>query len=239
MIYSKNYQTNWHDTSADRVVRPTRLLVYMQETSNFHMSGCGMSLDKLRDDKHLAFILSKIRLEIHAPLYAFEDIEVQTWTCPAHGLSIPRGYRILRGGELIAEADSTWALLDLEAQRLVRGEDCDVFHFEDEAPAVLDIPTRFKLPNGVELENAGTRNIVWSDLDYNMHMNNTRYPDMLCDHIPCEDIPRIRGFLLSYVNESAFGDVLDIKRAFADNVYYFRTAGKNGRTCLEAEVLLK
>lgn len=240
MIYKEKIQTRWHDTDAYRTVRPTSLLVYMQEASNHHMEKYGMSLDELRDKKHLAFILSKARMVIYRPLYAFENIEVQTWTCPEHGLSVPRCYRILRGDDIIAEADTTWALSDLDSKRLIRGSDCDAYSFENENMLSLDMPLRFKLPHGVETEYIGTRRIVYSDLDYNMHMNNTKYPDMLCDFLPSNDIGRIRSILLSYINEAAFGDELKILRAYADGAYYFRTVSAvTGKTCLEAQITLQ
>lgn len=239
MIYTEKRTTRWHDTDAYRRVRPTAMLVYMQGTSNKHMESFGMSLDALRDEKKLAFLLSKIRMNIYKPLYAFEDIEIQTWTYPAHGLSFPRFYRILRDGEVIAEADSTWALLDMNGGRLLRAGECDVYGFEDGEPVSLDAPMRFKLPKGVETENAGTRKIVYSDLDYNMHMNNTKYPDMLCDFIPAENICRIRGIFISYINEASFGDELKINRAYSDGAYYFRAvSGLTGKVCFEAELTL-
>lgn len=239
MIYTETLTTRWHDTDANRHVRPTAMLVYMQETSNKHMESCGLSLDALRDEKKLAFLLSKIRMYVYRPLYAFEKIEVQTWTCPSHGLAIPRFYRILRDGEVIAEADSTWALLDMENERLLRADECDVFNFEDEEAPPIDVPARFKLPKGAELESVGERRIVFSDLDYNMHMNNTKYPDMLCDFIEPENTEKVCGIFLSYVNESAFRDTLEIKRAFDGKTYYFRTVSKStGKTCLEAQLIL-
>ena len=64
MRYSEIRQTCWHETDAQRHVRPSQLLVYMQETSNQPVSSFGTSLDELRDQKHLGFILSKLRLAI-------------------------------------------------------------------------------------------------------------------------------------------------------------------------------
>jgi len=197
-----------------------------------------MSLDELRDKEHLAFILSKIRMKIYRPLYAFEDIEVQTWTCEGRGFAISRSYRIKRGDDIIADADSTWALVNIEDKTLVRQEDCHVYSFENEPSVALDVPPRFKLPKDVTLESVGKRRIVYSDLDYNMHMNNTRYPDMLCDYLPTDEIGRISGIFLSYVHEAAFGDTLDVMRAKSENVRYFRTLGESGQTCLEAEIIL-
>ena len=73
MKFSMSYQTTWHDTDLCRRVRPSQILVYMQETSNRHMASCGMTLDQLRDEKGLAFILSRISIAYHRPLY-FEYI---------------------------------------------------------------------------------------------------------------------------------------------------------------------
>lgn len=239
MIFSEKRITRWHDTDAERRVRITAMLMYMQEASNRHMESCGLSLDELRDKKGLAFLLSKTRMSVYRPLYAFEEIEIETWTCAGHGLAIPRCYRIKRGDEVIAEADTTWGLLDMENKRLLRSDECDLYSFEDEPCLSLDVPARFRLPRELELQNIGERRIVYSDLDYNMHMNNTHYPDMLCDFLPIEDTKRISGILMSYVNEAAFGDALDVMRADADNSYFFKTVSRStGKTCLEAQIIL-
>ena len=237
MIFSEKYTTTWHDTDAFRRVRPSQMLVYMQEVSNHHMSACGMSLDDLRDKRGLAFILSKIRMEIFAPLYAFEEIEVQTWTCPSRGFVIRRFYRIMRGEDVIAVADTVWALVNTQSRELMRLEECGEYDFSDEEPLELELPPRFRLPSGAEPTSVGQRRIVYSDLDYNMHMNNTKYPDMLCDYINIEDTGKIRGLVLSYLHEAAYGDVLDVRMYRHEKNAYFRTVNSDGQTCLEAQIL--
>ena len=237
MKFSERYITRWHDTDAFRRVRPTRMLVYMQETSNLHMMSRGMSLDDLRDKKKLAFILSKIRMKIYAPLYLGEEIEVQTWTYETRGLGTGRFYRILREGEIIAYADTTWALVDLESGGLV-GMDRSGYGFEHEDVVTLDVPPRFRVPKGTEFKKIAERDILYSDLDYNMHMNNTKYADMLLDYIPLEETGRVGGFFLSYLHEAAFGDRMDVMRLKDGDRYYFRTVNREGTVCLEAMVIL-
>ena len=239
MIFERKFTTMWHDTDAHRRVRPTQLLVYMQETSNKHTECCGMPLDTLRDEKGLAFILSKIRFAVYQPLFAFEEIRVQTWTRPSRGFSITRFFRILRGEQVIAEADTTWALVDINSGTPVKGEVCDgIYSFLHDEPIEVPVPPRFRLPAALSLEEIGKRRIVYSDLDYNMHMNNTKYPDMLCDFLELDEVDRVKGFLLSYVHESAFGDELTVCHAYGDGVHYFKTVNQNGVTCLEAQVLV-
>lgn len=237
MKFTKSYTTRWHDTDANRTVRPTQLLVYMQETSNAHLDSTGHNLDRLRDEHSLAFLLSKTRLAIYAPLYSDEDITVETFTAESRGFGFSRFYRILRGEQLIAAADTTWALINLDTKQLCRADSID-FGFAHEAPIDIGIPQRFRVPHTDGLSLLGQRRIVYSDLDYNMHMNNTRYADMLCDFLPIEKVPLVKGISLSYLHEAALGDVVSVYALESNDRYSFRTVNQNGVVCLEAELLL-
>ena len=238
MKFTKRYTTNWHDTDITGKVRATRMLVYMQETSSAHISDCGYSTGTLRKERGLAFILSRISLSIYRPLYAYEDIDVQTWTCASKSFSFVRCFRILRGEEVVAEAHTVWALVDINSKIICRVEDCG-FNFKDEDALELDLPKRFKLPEESELCELGARKILYADIDTNMHMNNTKYPDMLCDYMPIDKVGKIKGITLSFLREAAFGDTITINGCESDGMYYFRTFNTAGDVCLEAQVVLK
>ena len=237
MKFTKNYTTRWHDTDANRIVRPTQLLVYMQETSNAHLDSMGHNLDTLRDEHSLAFLLSKTKLAIYAPLYSAENITVHTFTAESRGFAFNRFYQIFRGEELIAAADTTWALIDLNTKKLCRTDSIDL-GFEHEPSIDIGLPPRFRVGHNDELELLAERNIVYSDLDYNMHMNNTKYADMLCDFMPIEDVPRIKGISISYLHEAAYKDTLQIYGIRSGEKYSFRTVNQNGDTGIEAEIIL-
>ncbi len=236
MKFVQKYHTRWHDTDANRRVRPTQLLVYMQETSNRHMQSMDCSLDGIRDEQGLAFLLSKIKLAIYKPIYAYEEITVETWTAESRGFSFNRFYAIKRGDELIAAADTTWALLSLKEERLCKVDEFD-FGFENEPAIDIGLPSRFRVPKTENLTLLGERKIVYSDLDYNMHMNNTKYADMLCDFMPYDLITDIKGISLSYLHEAAFGDNIKVYAHVEDGKYDFRTVNGEGTACLEAEIL--
>ena len=104
MIYRQTYTIKWHDTDAKRMVRPSAIVAYMQETANLQCEHHGTPLDALRDEKQLGFILSRLSVKLYRPLYAYEQIEVQTWICDSRGFSFNRCFRIVRGDEVIAEA---------------------------------------------------------------------------------------------------------------------------------------
>ncbi len=238
MKYRERYTVKWHDTDASRRVRPSELLVYMQETANRHFTHVGRDLDKERDTSRIAFILSKISLDFLEPVYAYEEIEVQTFACDSRGFSFNRGFRILRGGEEVARGASVWALVNIDEGKLLRADAYDV-GFENEPIVVTNAPLRIKMPRPDEFFCVGKRKIVYSDIDYNMHMNNTRYPNMLCDFMELPDIERISGMSLSYLNEAALGEEIEVLRVRTEDAYFFKTVNKEGKTLLEAKVILK
>ena len=238
MKYTEKYKVRWHDTDATRKVRPSELLVYMQETANRQFESAGRDLDDERDTQRVAFILSRISLDFFAPIRAYEEIEVDTFTCESRGFSFERGFLIRKNGETVAKGASVWALVDLENGNLIRADAYDV-GFENEPKVVTDTPLRIRMPKPEEFTPVGKRKISYSDIDYNLHMNNTQYPNMLCDFMDISDTESISGMSLSYLHEAALGDEIDIYRVKTDDGYFFKTINNDGKVLLEALVLCK
>lgn len=236
MKHTEHYTVKWHDTDVNRRVRPSQILMYMQETANLQLERNMCNLDRLRDERGLAFLLSRVAIRIYHPLWTHEEIDVQTWVCDGHGLAFDRCFRILRGDEVVAEAFSVWALMELGGQKLLRRDQFS-YPFPGDEPLKLDLPLRFRVPHVEEMLLAGHRSIVYSDIDYNGHMNNTRYPDMLCDFTPEICDRQITGVVLSYLHEAAFGKTLAVYRKDNGEEHLFRTVDEDGNTCLEARLL--
>lgn len=242
MYYSETFTTKWHDTDAGGILRPSAVLMYMQETANHQCRAYNMDLDILHRERGLGFLLSRIQMRLYAPIHAYEDIEVRTWCPPSRGLSFNRCFSIWRGEEKLAEALSVWALMDLHTHKLVRTSDFEGEFPTGDMPDESTLPPRVRIPSATPMEEVGTRRIVYSDLDYNNHMNNTKYPDMVCDFLPDMAGKRVTSMALSYLREAAYGDFLTVSRSAVEessNVYLLRTTRPDGAVCLEASVTLK
>ncbi len=232
-------QVSWHDTDANRCVRPSKILEYMQETANRQCEDSGLPLDALRDERGLAFILGALSMNIYAPLHAYEEIEVRTWCKEAKSYIFMRYFEILRGAEKIAEASTTWVLLDIESRNMVKARDYDFlqgcFYYDEPVDPTLLLP-KPRFTKDIEMCEIGKRKIVYSDIDYNAHMNNTRYPDMLCDFLPeMLEQNSLSALSLSYVKEAQLGACLTVERCEGENgTLLMRTRNESGETCLEA-----
>lgn len=208
----------------------------MQETANHQFRTHARTLDEMRDRDGVGFILSRIAIDFLKPIHAYDMIEVETATCAGHGLAFPRRFEIRREGEVVARAMSQWAMVRVEDRTLLKASEAPL-SFGDEPEIEVKMPLRHRAPRELAFEVVGERRIVYSDLDYNMHMNNTKYPNMLCDFLPDANALRVTGMSLSYHREAAFFDVLTIERATnGKGSWYFRTK-KGDAVCLEATVI--
>ena len=240
MKFAQHYTIKWHDTDANREVRPSALVTYMQETANQHLIHIGVSLDELRDRYSLAFLLSSISIRFYKPLFANDEIETQTWICEGKGFRHNRCFRVLRKGEVVAEATSVWALLNLQDGSLVKA-DATPYHIEpDPAITLFNLPARLRIPPVGDMELMGERRIVYSDIDYNGHMNNTHYPDMFCDFVPEIRTNRVTGMMLSYRHEAAFAHTLRVfSQKNEDGDCLLCTVDEDGTLCTEALLQLE
>ena len=247
MKFTKNYTVRWHDTDANRNVRPSKIVEYMQETANIQCEHSGLPLDKLRDDSGLGFILGALSLRIDEPIHAYDEIEVCTWCKPARGYIFNRYFEISRNGKTVARAASTWVLVNVEQKTLVRTSPDDAMHthfYYDEPIAAEDLPKKARITKDTRLERVGTRRVVYSDIDYNMHMNNTHYPDMICDFLSemteSERPSTVSSLSLSYLKEAALGDTLTVYRSPISEDGSITVQAKNGcdEVCFEAILTL-
>ena len=239
MIYSVKDAARWNDTDATRCVRPSQLLIYMQETACRHMNSGGQDLDALRDEKNLAFIVTRLTLELYRPLHALEEYTCSTWISEGKGLNFPRFFRIVNGqGEKVVEGASQWGLFALATHLPLRA---GAFRYATtpEEPLPFATPRRFCVPE--VMTQVGVRRVVYSDIDYNGHMNNTRYPDMVCDFLPEQALPHIRTMHFDFVREARYGAELRVlrgeRKTETGTAYLIRTLNEADEICLEAEVL--
>ncbi len=236
MKWSGEYTVNANDVDFNNIVSVSNILRYMQDAANRTMEEDGPSYDELIE-RGYSFVLSRIRISLYSPIRAHEKLTVQSWACESRGLQFNRCYRILRGGIIVAEAVSVWALVGIVDKKLHRVNELELNYREDEM-LELDLPARFKLPEEVDLRLMGERAVEYADVDMNGHMNNTHYPDILCSHlIESMKNQRVISMGISFLSEAPLGESIKIYSGMTDGVHYLRTVKEDGSINVEAEIL--
>lgn len=235
MKWTGKYYVNANDIDLNSIVSVSNLLRYMQDAANREMEEDGPSYEKLFSDGY-SFILSRIRLSIYSPLYSHETLEVQTWACESRGAQFNRCYRVMRNGLIVAEAIAVWALCGIADRKAHRVSEFDLRYCTDDM-LELDLPARLRIPDDIPLRLVGERSVEYADIDLNGHMNNTKYPDMLCGYIGDMRGQRVISMVISFVSEAPLHENLKIYSAVSDGTAYIRTLRENGQVNVEAEIM--
>ena len=223
MIFSKNFEVGSHEVDVNKNMKPSLIQRYMMDTAHEQMRVRRPSADDLLEMKK-AFIMTRITIEVLDDLHTYDRFEGQTWSCDPKAASFRRCFNLCRNGEIVARAHSLWALIDTETGKVCRPSEIDISAYEHDDVLKLDLPIRFKLPKELKYETVGRKKVLYSEVDTNMHLNNTYYADVLWSYIPDVINKRVTGINLHFHHEAPLGCEMEIQMAKkSENEYCFQT----------------
>lgn len=235
--YSYTTVINSHDTDAAGIVRTSCLLKYMQEAANYQTAYSHPSAHELREmGRH--FVVTKLSLTVHTPLYAWDEITVSTWACPSKGATFNRCAQIERDGQVCATLTSAWALLDANTESIVRVNDVE-FDFGCDEPIPQELPLKVRIPQEIPLRLLGEHTVRYRDIDVNGHMNNTVYADILYGFLKNCTEQRITALSVNFLNEAPFASTFKVYGNDFSSICYFRTVLPDGSVGVEAEARIE
>lgn len=154
-----------------------------------------------------AFFLSKISLEYYRAPMLGEQVRMQT---RPYGMRKALYHRVTtmysEAGEKLCEVDSRWVLVDVASRHILRKPREEFAPYFSEEPAEEHDMPKIK-PEGEPQPLAGMR-AAYTLCDTNMHVNNTRYADFVCDHLPmaCLEKAMPKKLVFNYHNEIPIGE---------------------------------
>jgi len=230
------FTVNSHDTDKNGNLYPSTALRYLHEAANLQLDSTHPTMDELRYGQRKAFILSRASMTLERPLHKNETVVASTWAGGGKAATFYRCGELLSDGEVVGKLVSLWALVDMDSRRLCRVRDTDLgVESLEEYP--LEIPSHVRFPEGLSFEEVGVRPVYNSDIDLNGHMNNTNYPDMLCDFIENIENLTVRSFVIGYIHEAKLHENLTVYRASVGHTHYLYTNRADGTRNAEAIIV--
>lgn len=235
-IYEMDSRITTYECDNKKILKASGVLKEMQEAARLQMEKDGPSYDDLVS-RGMALMLIRMDAEIPSEIKLNDRVKVSTWPSVNSHATFFRNYLIKMGDTVLAKGASQWALVDLKERKVLRADFPDFESYKEGEHFDL-FPEKLRLRDSANYELIGRREIKYSDLDYNGHVNNTYYPDFLSDLVPeLAENYRISSFRLHYVKEASLGDVLDIYSAkVSDNQLVFKAIKQNGDLNLIAEM---
>ena len=208
-MYSDSFTIS--DLQTDRYgrLKPSAISWFVQEIAGRHCIQLGTDWDTLAA-KGMFWAIIRHRVRIQRLPKKGETIRIDTWPMPTTRVAYPRNVVAFDAeGKELFRTTSLWVLMDLHSRSMIlpgkSGVDVPGMLQGDELPAPASLAP-------VELEELTQRQVCFTDLDINGHMNNCRYLDWAWDLLPSHfhEQSNLQEFTLGYLNEAIEGQTLQL-----------------------------
>jgi acyl-ACP thioesterase len=184
---------------------------YFQEAAINHAEDLGVGREQVFKNGQ-GWILSRISVFFERRPRYREPITVRTWPRGWERLFAVRDYDIRDERDVpIVRGRSGWLILDLEKRRPLRPQPVmDTLPLNAGLDALPDGATALETCDW--LNKKGERRAVYSDIDYNGHVNNARYIQWIQDITEPEILEKADEMRLdiNYLHETRIGDTIGL-----------------------------
>jgi acyl-ACP thioesterase len=188
----------------------------MQEASMQNVLSLKLSVWDL-EQSNLSWVLLKKDIHINTIPTLGDDLTIVTYPSGFKKIFAYRDFKVYNTkDELMATASSTWGLMDMEKRRLVM---IPAYEFYNVIPEGALDPPSFSLKNDVIYNQEFQTRMVWHDLDWNGHINNSVLIKKMLESLSPEifDEYKLDSIKIQFKSESFLKDVLTSKSNFTNN----------------------
>jgi medium-chain acyl-[acyl-carrier-protein] hydrolase len=227
-MFLKRYTVSSYLTNAQGKLGLYSILNLLQDIAIEHAQELGFGYEEMQK-REMFWVLTRQKLMMKKWPCWLDKIEIQTWIRLGEGAASNRDFRILLDNEVIGECTTSWVTLNAQTRRPIAfdrskflSELQDVGRVEFDTPKVVieevtDKLISFKVRN--------------SDIDQNMHVNNTKYAQWILDAIPFEAhfISQLYVYEVNFLAEVKLNDVISIEKGASSNDEDVKSAKFQGR----------
>ena len=230
-ITTYNYRVEPQDVDFTLRASVGSIINYMLNVAGRDAHNKGFGVEVLQGNS-FTWVLSRLALEVKRQPEQYSDIEVDTWVNEFNRLTTTRNFRLHKGEEVHAECVSQWCAIDMEKRQAV-----DLNIFKDiYGRALVDEPSPIAAParlRGITPYATMSRPVVYSDIDFNRHVNTLRYVDLIFDAMPLELIEKNKGMRLDihFIAEAVYGDTLTVGYETEGDAWQFEITASDKTLC--------
>ncbi|BFN38087.1 acyl-[acyl-carrier-protein] thioesterase [Fidelibacter multiformis] len=240
--YSQKTRIKSHETDYRLRLKASALLQHFQDVAVTHALLLGVGYEDMKK-LGLFWVVTRFHIEIERiPVYD-EEVEVLTWPkVPENrGKKSPGtkdDFVFIRDflmndaeGHCLVRATSSWVMLDFKQKRLQPAEKFPLKMPENRGKHALNKVPR-KIPESEYPMLVYRKQVGYSDIDLNLHVNNTRYADWIMDVFSRDFLEEhtLIQLEINYLREVFWDDKIDLFKADAGQDNAFIVEGIEQRT---------
>ena len=228
--YEARFRVDSRDVDMYNQCRPSAVLGILQEAATQAALALGASGPEILEKYNCLWMVVRNWVELDAPLRWNDAVTVKTWHRGSSGASSYRDFDLFRDGKPIGQGTSQWVMVYADSRKLFRMKDLAEFQGTDGGERNKSI--RLRRPRMPEQFSDQTRREMrYSDMDINGHVNNIHFADFACDALHLERLDGekyIRAFQVDYLNECRAGETLWVDTAVQGDELFARGVGEDG-----------
>jgi len=187
---------------------------FFQEAAICHAENLGVGREDMARTKQ-GWILSRITVLVDKRPNYWETITVKSWPRGFEKLFAIRDYQITdSNGSAVVSARSGWLIVDIEKRRPLRPQAVmDVLPQNEGFNALSqDACAITGLAERNDLQKKAERKALYTDVDYNGHVNNVRYIEWIEDTLDLQLLEKSQKMRIdiNYLNEILSGETVEI-----------------------------
>lgn len=198
-------------------------------TAGIDAHGKGFGVDALNRDNY-SWVLSRMAIEMDRLPRQYEEYRITTWISDYGRVLSTRNFTLGdAAGREFGRAVSQWCMIDLTTRSAVDLTAVAGAHSD----AIVDVPSPAERPRKIrsvmptwQIEHR----VVYSDIDFNRHVNTMRYIEMMFDMLPIDLLAGEHRMRLDihFLRESRYGQTLTIGMEEREGLSLFEIANDEG-----------
>ncbi len=175
------------------------------EMATAHANKWGVGYERLIKDNH-AWVLSRVAIEATRYPRVNEQYTIVTWIEGYNRYFSQRNFELLDAdGNTLGFARTIWMVIDLTTRQGVNIAELQYIS-QNVSPRPCPIEPATKMA-AVAPTRSATHDFVYSDCDFNRHVNTVRYIDLLMNQFSMDthDQMQVRRLEMAFVSESYYG----------------------------------
>jgi acyl-ACP thioesterase len=206
-VYSATYCLHTNYVDGQKKLSLPGLFIFLQEIAWEHATLRGFGYDHLKAQGQF-WVLSKVKALLYDYPQWNDELRIDTWSKAPELLT---AYRDFEGYDAASRklfsATSAWHILSEGAYRPQRVDALrQSFVIPENKHAIAEKPA--KLPAPETTAATALQKVLWSDIDVNMHVNNSRFVQWVIDSFPADFLlsHRISGIEVNFLQQAVLGD---------------------------------
>src|SRR5699024_5186480 len=215
---------------------------YFQDVANLASINLGFGIHTLEQEHGVAWVLMRMRVDIIRNPVLDEEIKIETWPLEPKKLEFGRDYLVRdMYVNITIRLVSSCVIMDIKERKLKRAKTIGLSYPEKLTERAIDCKLG-KMKHSGELYVSYKKFIGYSDIEFNGHLNNSRYVDYIMDCFELAEHKKydVTSIEVNFMNEALPGDEIvlyqDTSALDSNQVYVEGVKEKDRRVAFKAQL---